>query len=178
MRGGILLVALASALVGAPMSAGAASDIWHSAAGPDGIMRYSCDDACAQTQVICVHEVIPEPGPGRVEDLVDEALVPWGQIDFSVAARIAGDRENLAGAGKIVDGKRIEGPAVVSFGGSEWASARYAMESKGGGLAAQFLLWRPAEGVATLLCSHKAGVDDAGAEVAIRQLAESLRLTP
>lgn len=160
------------------MPAGAVSDLWLATAGPDGIMRYSCGDACAQTQVICVHEVIPEQGPGLVEDLVDQALVPWAQIDFSVAARIAGDREGLAGAEKIVDGRRVEGPAIVSFGGSDWASAQYALDSKSGGLAAEFLLWRPAEGVATLLCSYKAGLDDAGTEVAIRQLAESLRLTP
>lgn len=174
MRSGLLL----AALMAAPMPAWAAPDGWVAAVGADGIMRYTCGDECAQTQVVCVHEVIPEPGPGRVEDLVDEAVVPWGQIDFSVAIRIGKDREGSAEAGKITDGKRVEGPGIVSFGGSEWASARYAMDSKGGALAAEFLLWRPDEGVATLLCSYKAGADDAGAEVAIRQLAESLRLMP
>lgn len=174
MRGGALL----AALMVAPMSAWAAPDGWVAATGADGIMRYTCGDECAQTQVICVHEVIPEPGPGRIADLVDEARVPWGQIDFSVAVRIGKDREGLAGSGAITDGKRVEGPAVVSFGGSDWASARYAMDSKEGALAAEFLLWRPDEGVATLLCSYKTGADDTETAVAIRQLAESLRLTP
>lgn len=171
-------VLLAAVLVGAPAPGWAASDLWQSAARPDGATQYFCGDSCAQTQVICVNEVIPDQNPVRIEDIADEAVVPWGQIDFSLMFRIAGDRDGATGAGKTADGKRLEGPAIISFGGTDWVAARYRVRIKAGELQAQALLWPVKEGVSILRCSYNGDIDDAGVTVAVRQLAESLRLTP
>lgn len=128
--------------------------------------------------MICFNEIVPNREPVPIEEMADEAIVPWGQMDFSLLAGIASDREGLIGAGKIVDGKRLDGPAIVSFGGADWVLAHYQMRAKAGELAAEFLLWPDAKGVAMLRCSYNAGADDDGSVVAIRQLAESLRLIP
>lgn len=174
----VLLVAVAGALTSAPVPALAASDWWLVAAMPDGAMRYSCGNACAQTQLICLHEIVPNREPVPIEEMADETIVPWGQMDFSLLARISSDREGLSGAGKIVDGKRVNGPAIVPFGGADWVLAHYQMQAKAGALAADLMLWPDPKGVAMLRCSYNAGPDDEGSTVAIRQLAESLRLTP
>lgn len=174
----VLLVAVVGALLSAPAPAFAASDFWQSEARPDGATQYFCGDACAETQLICVHEVVPDQNPVLIKDIADETVVPWGQIDFSVMLRIAGDRDGAAGAGKNVDGRRLKGPVIVSFGDADWVSAQYGLRAKTGQLDGQLLLWPGPVGVVMLRCSYYGGVDDDGSTVAIRQLAESLRLTP
>lgn len=178
MLGRVLMAVVTGVLLVAPAPARAVSDWWLVAATPDGAMRYSCGDACAQTQLICVHDIEPNREPVPIEEMADESIVPWGQMDFSFLTQISRDREGLAEAGKIADGKRLSGPAIVPFGGADWVSAHYQMRTKTAGLAGEFLLWPDPKGVAMLRCSYAAGLDDDGSVVAIRQLAESLRLTP
>ena len=174
----VLLVVVGGALMSAPAPALAVSDFWQAKAEPDGSMRYACGETCAQTQLICLHEIVPNREPVPIEEMADEAIVPWGQMDFSLLARVSSDRAGLSGAEKIVDGKRSDGPAIVPFGGADWVLAHYQMQAKAGTLAADLMLWPDAKGVAMLRCSYNAGLDDEGSTLAIRQLAESLRLTP
>lgn len=178
MLGRVLMAVVTAALLVAPTPAQAVSDWWLVAAMPDGAMRYSCGNGCAQTQLICLHEITPNREPVPIEEMADEAIVPWGQMDFSLLARMSSDRAGLSGAEKIVDGKRSDGPAIVPFGGADWVLAHYQMQAKAGTLAADLMLWPDAKGVAMLRCSYNAGLDDEGSTLAIRQLAESLRLTP
>ncbi len=173
----MLLMTVAGVLMSIP-PAQAVSELWQAEARPDGATQYSCGEACGQTQLICVHEIVPDQQPVRIEDIADEAVTPWEQIDYSLIFRMAGDRGGAAGAGKNINGKRLKGPVIVSFGGADWVSAEYQIGAKAGDLEAQALLWPVKEGVSILRCGYNGAADNDGAVVAVRQLAESLRLTP
>ena len=145
---------------------------WLTASRPDGAMLYHCGDLCRDEKLVCVH--FSQPGPDRlkVQDLVDEMLVPWGQIDFSTASAVLEDRD-LVGVSDISGGGRLEGPQIIAFDGSDWATARYGFETLAGeAVNIDLLLWPDGTKLQGLRCSYRAGTN---AVPLIQDLAGSLR---
>ena len=136
----------------------------------DGEMRYACGEDCPETQLICVRDAQPAPPAITLEDMADEAKVPWGQIDFWLGTGVVADRSSLE---PVIDGKRSEGPGVVSFGGLDWVRADYDVQTAtGSGLSASLLMWPGNDGMALLRCSFK---PHPTAEAMIEELAQGLR---
>lgn len=135
----------------------------------DGETRYACGDDCPETQLICARDTQQAPAGIAIKDIANEAIMPLGQINYWVIAQVVADRPS----DQIVDGKRMEGPALVSFGGFDWVRMDYAMQATGGGaLSASLLMWLDENGLALLRCSFK---PHSGADAMVEELALSLR---
>jgi len=161
-------VLLLAVLFGPPASAG--DVIWDETPNADGSVQLTCGDTCAEGELVCVSFWQPGSKMLQVEDLIDEALIPWGQIDFTTAASVVTDRDELI-ADDVTGGERSEGPDVVAFGGQSWVRARYEFEADKKGYGIDLLMWLKKADIGGLRCSYRKGVDvDANIEaLAVRQ---------
>jgi hypothetical protein len=134
----------------------------------NGETRYACGKRCAETQLICVRDSEPEAPAGlTARDIA--AKIPLGQIDYWFMAGAMADRPE----GGIVDGVRVDGPAVVSFEGAEWVWADYDLPAaRGVDFAGSLVMWPQNDQLAILRCSFLA---NASPRTMIEELAGSAR---
>ena len=161
----VLLVALCST------AASAAEPAWQQTDNPDGTVRFACGQDCADTALICVRFSQPGDKALRVEDMVDEVAVAWGQIDFSTVSSAVADRE-LGAEADVTGGERSCGPEVLTFGGADWVGAGYDFAAGDQAMAVKLLLWPKKSELLGLRCSYRANGD---VTTMVEDLAVSLR---
>lgn len=163
-RAAILLVATFSA------PALASEPAWQSTAQPDGTTRLECGADCADAGIICIGFSEHGSKALRVEEIADEALASWAQIDYSTLASAIADRDLSQDV--VTGGERSRGPEAVALGGRDWVSARYDFAANGQALSIELRLWLEKSELLGLRCSYRTGntVDDM-----IDDLAMSLR---
>lgn len=134
----------------------------------EGETHFACGKRCPETQLVCVRDgQQPAPVGLTPQDIV--ANIPLGQIDYWFMIGAMADRPESG----IVDGTRVSGPAVVSFGGSDWVWADYDLPAaRGVDMAGSLVLWPQDNQMAILRCSFLA---QTSARTMIEELAGSLR---
>lgn len=130
--------------------------------------RYACGKDCPQTQLVCVRDGQPDAPAGLTAQDIATNL-PLGQIDYWFMVGAMADRAE----GGIVDGVRVNGPTVVSFGGLDWVWADYDLPAaRGVDFAGSLVMWSQDDQMAMVRCSFLAGADP---REAIEALAGSAR---
>ena len=134
----------------------------------DGESRYACGKRCPDTKLVCVRDRQPDAPAGlTAQDIA--ARLPLGQIDYWFMIGAMADRPE----GGIVDGVRVDGPTVVSFGGADWVWADYDLPAaRGVDFQGSLVMWPEDDQMAILRCSF---VAEASTRALVEELARSAR---